>query len=49
MHQKEGGGSPAEMLLADRPLLVCVALWAAAVVVIVYGPGNLAALIGLRF
>ncbi len=49
VHKKEGGGSPAEMLLADRPLLVCVALWAAAVVVIVYGPGNLAALIGLRF
>ena len=29
VHQKEGGGSPAEMLLNDRPLLVCVALWAA--------------------
>jgi anti-anti-sigma factor len=29
VHQKEGGGSPAEMLLTDRPLLVCVALWAA--------------------
>ena len=28
VHQKEGGGSPAEMLLTDRPLLVCVALWA---------------------
>ncbi len=37
VHQKEGGGSPAEMLLNDRPLLACVALWAAAVVVIVYG------------
>ena len=24
VHQKEGGGSPAEMLLTDRPLLVCV-------------------------
>ena len=39
VHKKEGGGSPAEMLLTDRPLLVCVALWAAAVAVIIYGPG----------
>ena len=38
VHQKEGGGSPAEMLLTDRPLLLCVALWAAAVAVIIYGP-----------
>ena len=38
VHQKEGGGSPAEMLLADRPLLVCVALWATAVAIIIYGP-----------
>jgi 4-hydroxybenzoate polyprenyltransferase len=46
VHQKEGGGSPAEMLLADRPLLLCVALWAAAVVLIVYGPGEVASLFG---
>lgn len=46
VHQKEGGGSPAEMLLTDRPLLFCVALWAAAVVLIVYGPGQVAALFG---
>jgi 4-hydroxybenzoate polyprenyltransferase len=38
VHQKHGGGSPAEMLLEDRPLLACVALWAMAVVVIVYSP-----------
>src|SRR5205085_1309283 len=31
VHQKEGGGSPADMLLNDRPLLACVALWAVAV------------------
>ena len=31
VHQKEGGGSPADMLLNDRPLLVCVALWAISV------------------
>jgi 4-hydroxybenzoate polyprenyltransferase len=49
VHQKEGGGSPAEMLLTDRPLLLCVALWAAAVIVVVYGPRDLAANLGLRF
>ncbi len=38
VHQREGGGSPAEMLLNDRPLLLCVALWAAAVVLIIHGP-----------
>jgi len=38
VHQKEGGGSPAEMLLNDRPLLICVALWALAVALIIYGP-----------
>lgn len=36
VHQKEKGGSPTDVLLTDRPLLVAVALWAAAVVVIVY-------------
>jgi 4-hydroxybenzoate polyprenyltransferase len=41
VHQKEGGGSPADMLLTDRPLLVCVALWAAAVAAIIYGPSHL--------
>ncbi len=38
VHQKEGGGSPAELLLNDRPLLACVALWGIAVVVIIYRP-----------
>jgi 4-hydroxybenzoate polyprenyltransferase len=38
VHQKEGGGSPAEMLLTDRPLLACVALWALAVALIIYAP-----------
>jgi 4-hydroxybenzoate polyprenyltransferase len=36
VHLKEGGGSPAEMLLTDRPLLICVAFWALAVVIIIY-------------
>jgi 4-hydroxybenzoate polyprenyltransferase len=38
VHQKEGGGSPSEMLLNDRPLLVCVALWGLTVAVIIYRP-----------
>ena len=37
VHQKEGGGSPSDMLLNDRPLLVCVALWAISVAGIIYG------------
>lgn len=36
VHQKEGGGSPSDMLLNDKPLLACVALWAMAVVLIIY-------------
>jgi 4-hydroxybenzoate polyprenyltransferase len=38
VHQREGGGSPADLLLTDRPLLTCVALWALAVAVIIYRP-----------
>jgi 4-hydroxybenzoate polyprenyltransferase len=38
VHQREGGGSPADLLLTDRPLLMCVALWALAVVLIIYRP-----------
>src|SRR5262245_827538 len=38
VHQREGGGSPADLLLTDRPLLACVALWAIAVAVIIYRP-----------
>ena|SRR5215204_3675186 len=37
VHQKEGGGSPSDMLLNDRPLLACVALWAVSVAGIIYG------------
>jgi len=39
VHQKEGGGSPSDMLLNDRPLLACVGLWAIAVISVIYGPG----------
>jgi len=38
VHRREGGGSPADMLLTDRPLLACVALWALAVALILYRP-----------
>jgi 4-hydroxybenzoate polyprenyltransferase len=38
VHQKAQGGSPAELLLNDRPLLVCVALWATAVILLIYRP-----------
>jgi 4-hydroxybenzoate polyprenyltransferase len=37
VHRKEGGGSPSDMLLTDRPLLICVGLWAATVAFIIYG------------
>jgi 4-hydroxybenzoate polyprenyltransferase len=38
VHQREGGGSPADLLLTDRPLLACVALWALTVALIIYHP-----------
>jgi 4-hydroxybenzoate polyprenyltransferase len=38
VHRKELGGSPSELLLTDRPLLICVALWGLAVMAIIYGP-----------
>ena len=37
VHRRDGGGSPADLLLNDRPLLACVLLWVAAVVLIIYG------------
>jgi 4-hydroxybenzoate polyprenyltransferase len=40
VHRKEQGGSPTDMLMTDRPLLIAVALWALALVAIVYtAPG----------
>jgi 4-hydroxybenzoate polyprenyltransferase len=38
VHLREGGGSPSDLLLTDRPLLACVALWALAVALIIYRP-----------
>ena len=36
VHQRDQGGSPAELVINDRPLLICLALWALSVVVIIY-------------
>jgi 4-hydroxybenzoate polyprenyltransferase len=41
VHRRDQGGSPSDILLADRPLLAAVALWALAIVVIVYAGGGL--------
>jgi 4-hydroxybenzoate polyprenyltransferase len=38
VHRREGGGNPSETLWEDRPTLVCVALWGATVIAILYGP-----------
>jgi 4-hydroxybenzoate polyprenyltransferase len=39
VHQREGGGNPSEILVTDRPLLICVALWSVAVIVLIYVHG----------
>jgi hypothetical protein len=36
VHQKRGGGSPATLLLSDRPLLLCVGSWISTVAVLMY-------------
>ncbi len=38
VHQRDEGGSPADLLINDRPLLLCVTLWIVAVVLIIYQP-----------
>jgi hypothetical protein len=38
VHRKAGGGSPSDMLFADRPLLACVLLWGITSVLIIYRP-----------
>jgi 4-hydroxybenzoate polyprenyltransferase len=40
VHQR-GAGSPADVLLTDRPLVLCIALWGLAVVAIIYRPFGL--------
>lgn len=41
VHQKEGGGSPSDMLLNDKPLLTCVMLWVVTVTLLIYGTSRL--------
>jgi 4-hydroxybenzoate polyprenyltransferase len=36
VHRRDLGGSPAELLINDRPLLVCVVLWALSVILVIY-------------
>jgi 4-hydroxybenzoate polyprenyltransferase len=36
VHRHDQGGSPAELVINDRPLLVCVALWSLSVILIIY-------------
>lgn len=38
IHQRDGGANPSETLLADRPIFVCVVLWACTAAAIIYGP-----------
>jgi len=38
VHRRDGGGSPTDMLIMDRGLLLCVVFWAAAVALILYTP-----------
>ncbi|HEV8702288.1 MAG TPA: decaprenyl-phosphate phosphoribosyltransferase [Candidatus Polarisedimenticolia bacterium] len=40
VHRKGGGGSPTHALLTDRPLLVCVGLWALTVVLLLSQAGR---------
>ena len=36
VHRRDQGGSPSELVINDRPLLACVALWALSVILIIY-------------
>jgi 4-hydroxybenzoate polyprenyltransferase len=36
VHRRDRGGNPSDLILEDRPLLVCIALWGLAVVLVVY-------------
>ncbi len=38
VHRRDGGGNPSELLVSDRPLLVCVALWGLVTASVIYRP-----------
>ena len=41
VHRRDGGGNPSELLIADRPLLICVALWGLVTALVIYRPFGL--------
>jgi len=41
VHRRDGGGNPSELLIADRPLLICVALWGLVTTTVIYRPFGL--------
>jgi 4-hydroxybenzoate polyprenyltransferase len=38
VHLKQEGGSPSDLLLSDRPLLLCAGLWSLSVMLLLYSP-----------
>lgn len=38
VHRREGGGNPSELLITDRPLLICVGLWGLVTTAVIYRP-----------
>ena len=38
VHRRDGGGNPSELLITDRPLLICVALWGLVTTLVIYRP-----------
>ncbi len=41
VHRRDGGGNPSELLITDRPLLTCVALWGLVTTTVIYWPFGL--------
>lgn len=41
VHRRDGGGNPSELLITDRPLLICVALWGLLTTLVIYRPLDL--------
>jgi 4-hydroxybenzoate polyprenyltransferase len=38
VHRRDGGGNPSELLITDRPLLICVGLWGLVTTAVIYRP-----------
>ena len=41
VHRRDGGGNPSDLLITDRPLLICVALWGLVTTSVIYRPFGL--------